>query len=437
MVEESSDEDKIRFDTGGTERMLLDDSGRLLIGQDSGDGFNSDSMLRLQRTGDRVFMQFKTDADQNSGILFGDVDDDVECAIEYEPANQALTLSTGNNAEAMRIDSSGNVGIGVTPENSNGTWRNLQFGGGNLAFRNGGANDAMVGTGYLFKTDNSEVYKNTEAVSRLFFNNNEMIFQQAASGTAGTSISWSERMRIDSTGFVGIGESNPSQAKLHITHNVSPTNGGVNDFSSGSNMNLVIENTASASYPRVLYKSASSSVAVVTNFEASKNVYWGEPSDSRTYYFRGGAVNISGALSKGSGSFKIDHPLESKKDTHHLVHSFVEGPQADNIYRGKVDLVAGSATINIDTEAGMTEGTFVALNTDVQCFTSNESNWDAVKGSVSGNVLTIESQNSESTATVSWMVIGERQDQHMLDTNWTDEHGKVILEPLKDTEEIV
>tara|TARA_R100001463_G_scaffold2361_2_gene10032 strand:+ start:170 stop:1162 length:993 start_codon:yes stop_codon:yes gene_type:complete len=59
-------------------------------------------------------MQFKTDADQNSGILFGDVDDDVECAIEYEPANKALTLSTGNNAEAMRIDSSGNVGIGTS-----------------------------------------------------------------------------------------------------------------------------------------------------------------------------------------------------------------------------------------------------------------------------------------------------------------------------------
>jgi hypothetical protein len=114
QVEESSDEDKIRFDTGGTERMMLDDSGRLLIGQDSGDAFNSDSMLRLQRTGDRVFMQFKTDADQNSGILFGDVDDDVECAIEYEPANKALTLSTGNNAEAMRIDSSGNVGISTS-----------------------------------------------------------------------------------------------------------------------------------------------------------------------------------------------------------------------------------------------------------------------------------------------------------------------------------
>ena len=144
-----------------------------------------------------------------------------------------------------------------------------------------------------------------------------------------------------------------------------------------------------------------------------------------------GNATFSGSLSKGSGSFKIDHPLESKKDTHHLVHSFVEAPQADNIYRGKVDLVDGSATVNIDTVAGMTEGTFVALNREVQCFTSNESDWDAVKGSVSGNILTISCQNTSSTATISWLVIGERQDQHMMDTDWTDENGKVIVEPEK------
>ena len=29
------------------------------------------------------------------------------------------------------------------------------------------------------------------------------------------------------------------------------------------------------------------------------------------------------------------------------------------------------------------------------------------------------------------MVIGERQDQHMMDTDWTDEQGRVIVEPLK------
>jgi hypothetical protein len=147
----------------------------------------------------------------------------------------------------------------------------------------------------------------------------------------------------------------------------------------------------------------------------------------------GANTSVRGSLSKGSGSFKIDHPVSSKTSTHYLVHSFVESPQADNIYRGKVSLVNGSASVNIDTVAGMTEGTFVALNREVQCFTSNESDWDAVKGSVSGNILTISCENTSSTATISWLVVGERKDQHMYDTGWTDENGKVIVEPAKDS----
>jgi hypothetical protein len=143
----------------------------------------------------------------------------------------------------------------------------------------------------------------------------------------------------------------------------------------------------------------------------------------------GAGVTIDGSLSKSSGSFKIPHPHPSKADTHKLVHSFIEGPQADNIYRGVATLVNGTATINLDTESGMTEGTFILLNTNISCFTSNESDWDAVKGSVSNNILTISCQNSSSTATISWLVVGERHDQHMIDTDWTDENGRVIVEP--------
>ena len=117
-----------------------------------------------------------------------------------------------------------------------------------------------------------------------------------------------------------------------------------------------------------------------------------------------------------------------------LVHSFVESPQANNIYRGNVNLENGTAQVNLDEVSTMTEGTFILLNTDIQCFTSNESDWDAVKGSVSGNMLTISCQNTDSTATVSWLVIGERQDNIMKETNWTDENGKVIVEPEKPEE---
>lgn len=142
---------------------------------------------------------------------------------------------------------------------------------------------------------------------------------------------------------------------------------------------------------------------------------------------------VVGALSKGSGSFKINHPLESKKQTHHLVHSFVESPQANNIYRGKVELQNGTAQINLDDVSSMTQGTFEALNRDIHVYTTNESDWDAVKGNITGNILTIECQNPNSNALVSWLVIGERQDQHMYETNWTDDNGKVIVEPLKQT----
>ena len=142
-------------------------------------------------------------------------------------------------------------------------------------------------------------------------------------------------------------------------------------------------------------------------------------------------LDVSSDFTAGSKSFRIDHPLESKSNTHHLVHNCIEGPQADLIYRGKVALVSGSATINIDTHSTMTEGTFVALCRDIQSFTTNETGWTAVKSSVSGNILTIEAQDSSCTDTISWMVVGERQDPAIYSSSMTDDEGKVIVEKPK------
>ena len=148
-----------------------------------------------------------------------------------------------------------------------------------------------------------------------------------------------------------------------------------------------------------------------------------------------GTFHCTGALSKGSGSFKIDHPLPDKKDTHHLVHSFIEGPQADLIYRGSTDLVSGWVQVDLDEAAGMSEGTFEVLCRDAQCFIQNDSGWDAVRGAVEGNTLSITCADSDSDDTVSWMVVAERCDPHILDTNWTDDDGHVIVEPEKPEEE--
>ena len=317
-----------------------------------------------------------------------------------------MRVQNNSGADIFRIKGDGNVGIGTTSPtvnldvyNSSG-WGGLDIdgtSGGEIRLQKAGtryggiyANDS---TGLVILADNG-------VASTLFY-------------TGG-----SERMRITSAGNVGIGTTEPAAKFDTRQATINEITGRfVNNTSTNAACLKVQQDGAGSSGPALLVRQDGSGNAITVD----------SATDGNTVF----SVSNAGALSKASGSFKINHPLEAKTDTHHLVHSFVEAPQADNIYRGKVDLVAGSATANIDTVAGMTEGTFVALNREVQCFTTNESNWDAVKGSVSGNILTIESENSESTATISWLVIGERKDQHMYDTDWTDENGKVIVEPIK------
>lgn len=151
----------------------------------------------------------------------------------------------------------------------------------------------------------------------------------------------------------------------------------------------------------------------------------------------GGSVVVAGALSKGSGSFRIDHPLPGLSTTHHLVHSFIEGPRADLIYRGEVRLVSGIATIIMDEAVGLTTGTWELLCREPDVFVTNNEDWCPVRaGITSTGVLTIEAQHNDCNAKVNWLVIAERQDAHMIssETDWTDDNGRPILEPLKPIE---
>jgi len=233
--------------------------------------------------------------------------------------------------------------------------------------------------------------------------------------TDNTSGALTSAMVIDSSQNVGINQSTPTH-KLHVVGDVKLQNSQVH-LSDGYGL-LWGDNGLNGN-------AATDSLRFDTAGGARLTI------DSAGLVSIGNNLAVTGSVSKGSGSFKIDHPLPSKTDTHHLIHSFIEGPRADLIYRGSATLVAGSIIVDLDTAAGMTAGTWVLLCRDPQVFTSNESGWDAMRGSVSGSTLTIECQDAASTDTVSWMVVAERKDQHMYDTDWTDDEGHVIVEPEK------
>jgi hypothetical protein len=154
-------------------------------------------------------------------------------------------------------------------------------------------------------------------------------------------------------------------------------------------------------------------------------------SDIRMTINANGTVSIPGSLSKGSGSFDIKHPNDEDK---RLVHSFIEGPRCDLIYRGTVQLTNGTATINLDTDCveesdcAMTEGTFESLCRNPQFFLQNLNSFNRIIGSISGNILSIICENESSTDTISWMVVAERNDPHIYSWNRTNENGYLKTE---------
>lgn len=135
-----------------------------------------------------------------------------------------------------------------------------------------------------------------------------------------------------------------------------------------------------------------------------------------------GNINaLTGSINGATKNFLIDHPcVEGKK----LRHTSLESNKADLIYRG----VAGVGQVNLDSATGMSPGTFHSLVKNCQVFIQNNQGWDKFKGSVSGNILTIESENPDSTDQVEWMVIGQRKDPTILGLDITDEQGELILE---------
>ena len=154
-------------------------------------------------------------------------------------------------------------------------------------------------------------------------------------------------------------------------------------------------------------------------------LYIGPRSGAHTWnLIRLAATNIQllGAVTKTSGTFDIPHP--TKGEDWRLRHSFIEGPKADNIYRGTVTLDENdTTTIDLDEDSGMTDGTWEALNSNSWSMVASSGN--AVTWALSGKTLTISGPDG---AVCNWMVIGERKDPTVIEWDATNDEGQLITE---------
>ena len=118
-----------------------------------------------------------------------------------------------------------------------------------------------------------------------------------------------------------------------------------------------------------------------------------------------GDVSVSGNLSKGGGSFKIDHPLDPENK--YLYHSFVESPDMMNIYNGVVKLdLRGEAAVEMPEWFGALNGDFRYLLTAIGAPAPNL----YIAEEISNNRFKIG--GGSPGMKVSWQVTGIRQDAY-------------------------
>jgi hypothetical protein len=117
-----------------------------------------------------------------------------------------------------------------------------------------------------------------------------------------------------------------------------------------------------------------------------------------------GNVAIAGSLSKGSGTFKIDHPQDPENK--YLYHSFVESPDMMNVYNGNITTnVDGSATVELPAY-------FESLNKDFryQLTVIGAFAQAIIATEVKDNKFVIKTDKPN--VKVSWQVTGIRKDPY-------------------------
>ena len=141
-----------------------------------------------------------------------------------------------------------------------------------------------------------------------------------------------------------------------------------------------------------------------------------------------GSLDVTSGFSASNKQFKIQHPLNENK---WLYHTSTESPRADLIYRGMLQLQSGVGSASIDSASNMTNGTFNALTKNPQLFLQNNESFDRIKGYVQSGSVYVLSENQNSTASIDWSVIAERQDTEILKSPLYDRNGKYKTENYK------
>ena len=249
--------DNLGLYAGGAARATIDSSGNVGI------GCTPSRNLDIQGTGDTLVSIVSPAANQ-AALFFGDTDSDSVGRVAYDNSDNSMRFNT-NGSEAMRIDSSGNVGIGTSSPDSLLTI------------------DKDVSTAYS-STDDSAQRSNTNTLLLKNEDGTANSFAQIAFDLAGANQSIAR--------IVGINDGTSTSALAFVTEGNNTKREAMRLDGSGHITSLPTYNNGSASSANMVVNSnglflrSVSSAKYKTNIEDVQDAYVDSLLNIRPVYYR-------------------------------------------------------------------------------------------------------------------------------------------------------
>lgn len=214
----------LRFGTNNTERMRIDSSGNVGIGTSSpssklGVVGSITSAANIYGTTNATAGVFRG-ADSTYGTYaYGSIEICSGTDAYYNGAIKFLVSTNINSThptERMRLDYSGNLGLGVTPSAWYSTVRAYQFSTSGALWGLANQQNILLSNNEYINSSAVSTYISTGAASRYQQDSGTHRWYQAPSGTAGDTISFTQAMTLDANGKLGLGTTSPSE-RLHVS----------------------------------------------------------------------------------------------------------------------------------------------------------------------------------------------------------------------------
>jgi hypothetical protein len=240
----------------GSGQVYKDTSGNVGIGTSSpySDGLVPGLVIG-NGTGNKGITLFGANNIQQN-IAFTSVSGSQQGLLQYDQSTNAMRMFT-NSAERMRIDSVGNVGIGVTPSAWYSVYKNMQIGLSSSIVGQSNDTKTFINNNAYYNSSSQWIYLANSSAAQYALSDAEHRWLTAPSGTVGNAITFTQAMTLNASGRlllgtttddgvnklqvngsasvsgnVGIGTSSPT-TKLYVTTN-NPTRGIVSRIINGS-----------------------------------------------------------------------------------------------------------------------------------------------------------------------------------------------------------